>query len=66
MCPRLARGLHEVGMRLAGGLPEVGMRSAQDWHEVCMRFDLIPKQNLIGYFPIIPFQMPNFNQSLFS
>ena len=77
VCPRLARGLpkvgtrsaqgwHEVCPRLAQGLPEVGTRSAQGWHEVGMRFDLIPKQNLIGYFPITPFQMPNFNQSLFS
>ena len=59
---RLARGLHEV----AQGLHEVGTRFAQGWYEVCTRsargstrlargstrFDLVPKQNLIGYFPI--------------
>ena len=50
--------------RLAQGLPKVDTRSAWGLHEVGQRFDLIPKQNLIGYFPIIPFQMPNFNQSL--
>ena len=59
---RLARGWHEVGMRLARGWHEV----AQGLHEVGTRFDLVPKQNLIGYFPITPFQMLTFNQSLFS
>ena len=42
---------HEVAPRLARG---------------STRFDLVPKQNLIGYFPITPFQMLTFNQSLFS
>ena len=63
---RSARGLHEVCMRSAQGLHEVCMRSARGLHEVCTRFDLVPKQNLIGYFPITPFQMLTFNQSLFS
>ena len=63
---RFARGLHEVCMRSARGLHEVCMRSARGLHKVCTRFDLVPKQNLIGYFPITPFQMLTFNQSLFS
>ena len=70
---RSALGLHEVCTRSAQGLHEVCMRSARGVHEVCtrfargsMRFDLVPKQNLIGYFPITPFQMLTFNQSLFS
>ena len=57
---RFAGGLHEVGMRLARGLHEVCMRLARGLHEVCMRLALI------GYLPITPFQMLNFNQSLFS
>ena len=74
---RFAQGLHEVCKRPARGLHEVCTRFArgfaQGLHEVCMRlargsmrFDLVPKQNLIGYFPITPFQMLTFNQSLFS
>ena len=61
-----AQGWHEVGMRSAQGWHKVGMRLSRGLQEVCLRFDLIPKQNLIGYFTITPFQMPNFNQSLFS
>ena len=69
VCMRLVRGLHKVCTRFAQGLHEVCMRSARGLHEVArgsMRFDLVPKQNLIGYFPITPFQMLTFNQSLFS
>ena len=66
VCMRSARGLHEVCMRSAQGVHEVCTRSARGLHEVCTRFDLVPKQNLIGYFPITPFQMLTFNQSLFS
>ena len=75
-CRRLSRGWHEVCMRsargwheVARGFHEVCTRFARGWHEVArgsMRFDLVPKQNLIGYFPITPFQMLTFNQSLFS
>ena len=75
---RLARGLHKVGMRSARGLHEVCMKSARGWYQVCTksaqgsmrlapgstRFDLVPKQNMTGYFPITPFQMLTFNQSL--
>ena len=73
VCTKFARGLHEVCTRFARGLHKVCMRFARGWHEVCMRlawgstrFDLVPKQNLIGYFPITPFQMLTFNQWLFS
>ena len=62
VCMRFARGLHKVCMRSARGLHEVGTRLARG----STRFDLVPKQNLIGYFPITPFQMLTFNQSLFS
>ena len=73
VCTRSTRGLHEVCTRSTWGLHEVCTRFAWGLHQVCRRFaggstrfDLVPKQNLIGYFPITPFQMLTFNQSPFS
>ena len=63
LCPNFARTLRE----LAQTLPKLCPNFARSEPELCPKPEWkIPLQNLIGYFPITPFQMLSFNQSLFS
>ena len=59
VCPKFARSLPKVAQSLPKVCPKFA-QSLSKWK--------IPQQqqNLIGYFPITPFQMLNLNQSHFS
>ena len=62
-CPNFARACPNF----AQTLPKLCPNFARSEPELCPKPEWkIPLQNLIGYFPITPFQMLSFNQSLFS